>query len=170
MSESVDIYDAELQFADFATSHGYPTPKGGFQLDGKIHRFDIDGKKAVGAYQFWPDGKSHDGVPHAWLQDHRNAGDKDYWQYPHGDVNQSVVQAARARANSPEARAKYEADEKARQQKERRAIEKARKIYENANDPDPSHGYLVRKGVGIFGDMKQSSDKLVLPPTPSRPS
>lgn len=73
-SQHVDIYEAERQFEEFFSSCGFSLPSGGLKLDGKIHRFSVGD-------QFWPDGLSHDGRPHGWVQDWHEGGDKRYWQY-----------------------------------------------------------------------------------------
>lgn len=174
MSLFIDIYEAERQFADFAASRGFPLPKKGFRLDGKIHRFDIDGKKDVGAYQFWPDGKGHDGWPHGWIQDHRNAGDKEHWQFPREGVEQSAIQTARARANSPEARGKREAEEEADAKRRREGLQLARSDYEAASPVNeaPDHPYLEAKHVPAVGPIrcgvahisgKEYKDTLLIP-------
>jgi hypothetical protein len=80
---SPDFCDVERSFLAFAESQGLAVSEP-VEADGKIHRFRLGsdkGSERSGAYCVWPEGRSFDGKPHGWVQDHHDGGDKHFWQF-----------------------------------------------------------------------------------------
>jgi putative DNA primase/helicase len=160
MNNPIDRNDIERQFRDAALAAGISLPNDlANNLDGRVHRFIIDGKKD-GAYQVWPNGKSHDGKPHGWVQDWHNV--KIFWQY-HFETSSYVPP-------TPEEitarRKKAEADRQAAAEQQRKATESAAAIWQQSRTVEPGeHPYLTTKGIAPYGDMRLSLDgaRLVLP-------
>ena len=153
MQTSIDHYEIERQFLAFMSDCGFPPPREGLKLDGKIHRFDIDGKKQVGAYQVWPEGKSFDGKPHGWVQDHREGGDKHYWQHKSNDANTA---SRKPRVPSADAKARVATKQAEDERKKREGLQLARADYEAAAPVNETseHPYLVVKQVPAVGPLR----------------
>jgi hypothetical protein len=86
-SLTVDNRDIESSFLVFAESHGFVIPEP-LEMNREIPRFKIEGEKRggrSGAYCVWTEGRSFDGKPHGWVQDHHEGGEKYYWQFYNRD-------------------------------------------------------------------------------------
>jgi putative DNA primase/helicase len=122
--------------------------------DGQIHRFRLDDDRhgeRSGAYCVWPEGRSFDGKPHGWVQDHHEGGEKHFWQFysrdnppPRGKFTDEDRAAARVRR---------EAEERAEAERRREALKSAWETYQAARPIEEAsdHGYLAAKHVTPCG-------------------
>jgi hypothetical protein len=150
---SPDFYDLERLFLAFAESQGLAISEP-LKLDGSIHRFRLEtdrhGERS-GAYCIWPEGKSFDGKPHGWVQDHHEGGEKYFWQYynrdnppPRGKPTNEEYAAARV---------KREAEQRQESERRREALKMAWDVYQAARpiEEAPDHPYLLAKHVTPVG-------------------
>ena len=165
--------EIEHSFLVFAESCGIAIP-GPIQADGQIHRFRLTDAKSGsrdGAYQVWPEGMSYDGRPHGWIQDHRDGGEKYFWQFfskdnppPKRELSAAEQLAAREQRDRDEEQARQ-----ARINKLRGAwssYRKGRSIEEAIDHSYLSHKHCQPRGGFFFngvwcglrvGDMISSS-------------
>jgi putative DNA primase/helicase len=122
--------------------------------DGKLHRFKSDDDKSANCYYVlhaddWPAG-----VFGCWKR-----GFKEIWHAQReAKPTEAQWQAMRAKWQTAEAeqqRIDVEVKTEAR--------EKARDIFSNSERVDPQHPYLLAKGVGVHGELRQHQGCLVLP-------
>jgi putative DNA primase/helicase len=137
----------------FVASQGF-TISEPLELDGKIHRFKLESDRhgeRSGAYCVWPEGKSFDGKPHGWVQDHHEGGEKHFWQLFNRDnppPRKKPTDEERAAA-----RARREAEQKQESERRREALKAAWDIYQAARpiEEAPDHPYLLAKHVRPVG-------------------
>jgi phage/plasmid primase-like uncharacterized protein len=152
-------YDVERSFLAFCASQGIAIP-GSIQMDGEIHRFSLEsdrhGNKS-GAYRVWPDGLSHDGKPHGFVQDHHEGGEKHHWQYYNRD-NPAPRKELTARERAA-AIARKEADARQEAERRREALKSAWDAYQAARPIEEAcdHGYLLEKRVRPVGPLRVGS-------------
>jgi phage/plasmid primase-like uncharacterized protein len=128
--------------------------------DGKLHRFRVNGDRRSarnGWYVLYPDD------PPAAAYGCWKRGISSSWcARSEGDMDREELAAWRRRMD--EARKTREAEE--RRQRERTAA-RARQLWDASRPADPSHPYLVRKGVQPRG-IRQLGERLVVPVTAGR--
>lgn len=156
---NIDISEAERQFTDFVADVCGKLPSKGIIPDGKIHRFSTkdNGTDRDGAYQYWPNGKSGDGRPHGWAQDHHGGGDMLTWQY-NGAINQRTPEQMKAARE--EAKQRQEEDERDKREARKAAINR----FNKAATARADNPYLAKKQVGIHGDLKETDAGALLIP------
>ena len=150
---SPDIYDIERLFLEFAESQRLPISEP-LKPDGKIHRFRLEGDRhgeKSGAYCVWPEGKSFDGKPHGWVQDHHEGGEKHYWQFYNRDnppPRETPTAEERAAAS-----VRREAEQRQESERRSEAIKDAWRAYSSAQPIEESrdHPYLIAKRVRPVG-------------------
>lgn len=149
---NIDISEAERLFTDFVADVCGKLPSMGIIPDGKIHRFSTkdDGTDRDGAYQYWPNGKSGDGRPHGWAQDHHGGGDMLTWQY-NGAINQRTPEQMKAAREEAKQRQEEENRETIKKQ------EAAKDRYEKAAPARADNPYLVKKQVGVHGNIREEA-------------
>jgi phage/plasmid primase-like uncharacterized protein len=140
--------EIESQVTAFMEAHGITPPRDGLIADGRIHRFAVESDRhggKSGAYQIWPEGKSLNGRPHGWLQDHHDGGEKRYWQY----CGSPLARAA-GYHRAPEGRAEAEIQ---RQRENASKLAAAWSAYSVARPIEEAtdHGYLLAKRVRPVG-------------------
>lgn len=155
-------FDIQQQVRDFMQSLGIaPIRDDYIVIDGQIHRYKVEGDKGgekSGAYCIYPDG-----IPAGFVQDWRK-GTKNNWKFNMSGFNDEQ----RKFFESDEFRIKAQNDRKKREkeQKERqiKASEKARIIWEALKPADPSHPYCQRKQVYSYGlRFNSQTESLAVP-------
>jgi putative DNA primase/helicase len=144
-----DLLDVESSFLAFAESQGLAISEP-LKIDGKIHRFRLEGDRRgekSGAFCLWPEGKSYDGKPHGWVQDHHEGGDKHFWQFYSRDnppPREKPTGEERAAAQ-----ARREAEQRQEAERRTEALESAWGAYQAARPVEEScdHAYLAYKRV-----------------------
>jgi putative DNA primase/helicase len=144
-----DFYDIERSFLEFAESQGFAI-SGPLKLDGRVQRFSLEsdrGGAKSGAYCVWLEGKSHDGKPHGWVQDHHEGGMKHHWQYFNRDNPPPRERPTAEERNA--ARARREEDGRAESERRREAVNAAWDVYQAARPIEEAcdHPYLLEKHV-----------------------
>ncbi len=123
------------------------------QDDGKLHRFKAEGDHARNSWYVL-----HAGTPAAGAFGCWKRGFKKTWCDRDGSLTPVEWQTVRQR---------WEAAERERAQSEAARHAKARSmaawIFKRSQPTRPEHPYLTRKGVKIFGDLREWRGALVLP-------
>jgi hypothetical protein len=150
---SPDLYDVERSFLAFAESQGLAVSEP-LKLDGNIHRFKLEADRhgeRSGAYCLWAQGKNFDNRPHGWLQNHREGGEKHFWQF----YNRDNPPPREKPTNEEYTAAREKRETEQRQEVERRseALKMARKVYSDAKPIEEAcqHLYLSGKHVTPVG-------------------
>lgn len=130
------------------------------ELDGTLHRYDIEGDKRGsinGAYLIHTDG-----IPAGFVQDWKR-GVKTTWKY--NDSN--LTEEQREYFNSDEYKEKAEAEKKRREEERRRIQESAADTAEARftllNEAPENHPYLIAKKIYPYGVRQESDGSLVVP-------
>ncbi|MDL2263946.1 AAA family ATPase [Synergistaceae bacterium OttesenSCG-928-I11] len=167
MTQHIPVSNIEEQVIAAMFSAGIAPPQEGLLIDAHLHRFHLDGDKPGsknGAYCIYPEGQSYNGWPNGFFQDHKRGGELEKWQYkPTKDDHEKLDQAFQSAISQETATAKRQTSDKMSQEEASKAKERAQQIYEGAPVAQPDHPYLVRKNVGVFGDLRQSGNDLVVP-------
>lgn len=129
------------------------------QLDGELHRYDIDGDKRGsknGVYSIHTDN-----IPAGFIQDWKR-GVKEKWRYK----GANLTAEQEAYYDSDEYRKKYEAEQKQREEerkkKQAEAADRSRIFIETLPEAPENHPYLKKKQVYPYG-VKISGSTLAIP-------
>ena len=153
-------FDIEAQFLQFLRDNDiYPVGDDHLILDGKLHRYKIQGDKSgetSGAYCIHTDG-----LPAGWAEDW-HSGSSIKWRY---DIS-SLSKEQKEFFNSPERKAKAEALQKQRDEeiksRQSEAADKARIFIETLPYASETHPYLQAKRVYPY-NVKLNGDNLAIP-------
>ena len=151
MAASGDAAKAEFEAAMQAI--GLEIPRGGVIADGQIHRCNASGSgkhgKGDGAYCLHLDGD----IPYGWFQDHRDGVGVRHWHFRTGQKFTKEEVAA--------------FKEKVRKQRAARAAhlvkvqvetaERARAIFDAADNAPADHPYLVEKKIRLPNGVRYSA-------------
>ena len=155
-------FDIQQQVLTFMQSLGIaPTGNEQLILDGQIHRYQVEGDrrgKRNGAYCIYPDG-----VPAGFVQDWRKEI-KLNWKFDMSGFNDEQKKYF----DSDEFKIKAENNRKKREkeikEKQIKASESARILWESLKSADPSHPYCQKKQVYAYGIRPNSqSNALAIP-------
>jgi len=127
---------------------------GALEPDGKLHRFKAEGDHARNSWYVLHSGPPEAGAFGCWKR-----GISETWCARNGK-EYSRDEWASIRRHWKEA-------ERERKLTEAEAQAKARKtaawVFAHAKPVEPTHPYLVRKAIGVQGELRQHGDALVLP-------
>ena len=115
MMMNISISDIEDQVISAMYAVGITPPREGLFIDRQIHRFHIESDSPGtknGAYCIYPEGKSYNGWPNGFFQDHKRGSEVEKWQYDVSGIDKGILNQWKDAAVSPEAIAKREKDEK----------------------------------------------------------
>ena len=152
--------DIEQQFRDFMAKHdASPAPYETLILDGKLHRYDIDGEKKYrqsGAYVIHTDN-----IPAGFLQNWKT-GLKTFWTFR----TDSLSQEQRDYFNSPEVKARAEELRKQREKEladtQAKAADYSRSLWTLLKEEQGNHPYLVKKHIYPYG-IRTDGDRIAIP-------
>ena len=144
---------AKAEFEAAMQAIGLEIPRGGVIADGEIHRCNASGSgkhgKGDGAYCLHLDGD----IPYGWFQDHRDGVGVRHWHFRTGQKFTKEEVAA--------------FKEKVRKQRAARAAhlvkvqvetaERARAIFDGAEDTPADHTYLVEKKIRLPNGVRYSA-------------
>ena len=130
---------------------GEPGP---LQIDGEIHRFDIDKR---GDKVGWYVGHSNGDIIAGAFGSHKEAG-KHTWNSGGG----SNGNATRTATDQAKIKAMFENLEKKREEVKKTAKRRANWIWKNATDAAEDHPYLIKKGIKAH-DARQYKGAFVVP-------
>jgi phage/plasmid primase-like uncharacterized protein len=140
----------DTDFRQHMTGHGYDPPE--IIPDGKIHRFNTDGRKDKSAwYVFYADGPA--GAFGNWA-----TGEKQTWS---GNGGKSLNSQQRE-ALKENIRKAQQARRRERLELQKKAAERAAAIWESAKPANNDHGYLKKKNVFSHG-LRVYKESLVVP-------
>ena len=165
MAQLISTSHIEDQVLSAMLAAGITPPQEGLFIDGELHRYYITGDKPGsknGAYCIHPEGKSYNGCPNGFFQDHK-AGDLIKWQYRMDDMEHKIFSGHNSPSNQREATKKNALNERAAEESGAQAHKKVQKVYDNALPARPDQPYLVTKKVGVHGDLRQSGGDLLVP-------
>lgn len=149
--------DSAIQeFMDAMAAAGCPI-QGGIVADGKLHRYDIDGRRKGGKHGYYV---FHPDEPFSGAFGDYKTGVKQTWS---AKSPQAMTPAERkALADRIDWEKKQRAEDEAKAQAD--AAAKAAKIMADAVKADPEHPYLAKKQIIAPAGLKQTSDgKLIVP-------
>jgi len=146
------LTDATTQFADAIRSAGM-TPPDFIEADGELHRFAPNGTRHDDAGWYVLHG---DGIPAGSFGDWRT-GLSETWRADIGRKLSPAEALAQSR-RIEESRRKRDAEETRRRAE---ACERAKMRWKSARSADPTHPYLVRKGIAPCGTRQEGALLLI---------
>src|SRR5688572_10454253 len=126
---------------------------GPIHSDGRHHRFKAPGDKIPNSWYVLHSGALLQGSFGCWKR-----GIRETWR--ENKPNLSEQEQEQAKIEAQRRRSERELDEANRRNAAR---QRAAEIFDASKPADPTHPYLVRKGVRVHGDLRVADGKLVLP-------
>jgi phage/plasmid primase-like uncharacterized protein len=172
MLPSFDPHEIERQVIVAMETAGIVPPNESLEMDGKIHRYAIEGRdrgrEQSGRYCI-----HSDDWPAGWFQDWHNGGEKQLWKFDKSQLDEPTRTAWQRAIDSPEAQAERESRAREREVKaikereiKRTALADAWTIYQAGRPIETSgdHAYLFAKDIEPrgplrVGDMASSAGK-----------
>jgi putative DNA primase/helicase len=126
---------------------------GPFLIDGKLHRFKADGDHAKNSWYVLYSGSPVAGAYGCWKRDI-----KETWCEDNGSLTKEERQNVRHRRQEAKAKLKVETV-----QLQAKARKVAKRILSRSRPAVTLHRYLSRKRVKVFGELRASRGRLVVP-------
>ena len=143
----VSHHEIERQVFDFMAESGIP-PAGSQNLiiDGKLHRYQVDGDKTGsenGFYRIYPDG-----LPAGYVGSWKHTGEPEKWKYNASALGADVKERLLGLEQTDEYKRLQEERKKQLQEEQAKASNEAQRLFsEQATEAQEDHPYLQRKNV-----------------------
>ena len=150
------IGDWEQEFRAAMAEHGL-VYTGQIIRDGRKHRIQVEGdRKANSEYKLYADDP-----PAGWFRCYKRLPDAVSWSVK-SDAWRGLSQEQREEMKR-RSRERRRAEDAARAKKHAEAAARARRHEQERSEANPSHPYLVRKGVQAYRGLKQVGPRLFIP-------